>query len=402
MNKIKILFVDDEPNVLSGLRRMLYPMRKEWDMTFVDNSAEALSLVKEKSFDVVVADMRMPVMSGADLLTRISKIQPRVVRIILSGHSDKEMIMQTVPVTHQFLTKPCSPDKLKNVIQRCMALRNLFKDKSLLDVVGRVKSLPSLPDIYIQLKEEIRSDKATPKSIGDIISKDVAMSAKVLQMVNSAFFALVRKVSSIEQAVVYLGLDTIRFLVLGMHIFNKLEKLKIGKFSLKSQVKHSLEVASMVSSLCKFENLPKDVQEIAFFAGLFHDCGVLILAQNMPKEYEEAVNFAEEKRLCLYLAELDVFGVSHAEIGAYLLNIWGLPEEMVRAAAFHHNPMAAYSSRLDCLSLVHIADRLEHLKSPMNVVGPVCPVDKDLIEKFGIQDKFISWRDLLVKEKVGE
>ncbi|WP_457572232.1 HDOD domain-containing protein [Desulfovulcanus sp.] len=254
----------------------------------------------------------------------------------------------------------------------------------------------------MQLMEEIRSDKATPKSISKIISKDVAMSAKILQVVNSAFFALARKVSSIEQAVIYLGLDTIRFLVLGAHIFDKLEKVKIGKFSLKSEVKHCLEVANMVTSLCKFENLAKEVQEMAFFSGLFHDCGILILAQNMPKEYEEAVTFAEEKRVCLHLAEYDVFGTSHAEIGAYLLNIWGLPQQVVRAAAFHHNPLDAYSLQLDCPIMVHIADYLEQLKNPINVVGPVCPVDKELINKFGLEEKFLAWRDLLLKEKEGE
>ena len=402
MDRIKVLFVDDEINVLDGLKRMLYFMRREWDMTFVDNSLKALSLVKKKNFDVVVADMRMPVMNGAELLAEISKVQPRAVRIILSGHSDREMIMQTVPVTHQFLVKPCSPDKLKNIIQRCMALRNLLKDRKLLDVVGQIKSLPSLPDIYMRLTEEIRSEKATPKSISHIIQQDVGMSAKILQLVNSAFFALARKISSVEDAVIYLGLETIRFLVLGVHVFDKLNKIKIGKFSLKNQVAHSLEVANIMASLCKIESLPKETQEVAFFVGLFHDCGTLILAQNMPEKYEEAINLAEEKRLCLHLAEQEIFGSSHAEIGAYLLNIWGLPEDIVRAAAFHHNPMAAYPSGTDCVALLHIVDCLEQLKNPLNIVGSICSVDKELLTKLGLEERFSAWRDLVFKEKQGE
>ena len=105
--KTRILFVDDEPLVLQGLQRMLRPMRNEWEMAFVESGRRALEEMATLPFQVVVSDMRMPGMNGAQFLSHVQELYPRTVRLILSGHADKDLIMKCVGTAHQFLAKPC-------------------------------------------------------------------------------------------------------------------------------------------------------------------------------------------------------------------------------------------------------------------------------------------------------
>ncbi|MFP4657878.1 MAG: response regulator [Desulfonatronovibrionaceae bacterium] len=205
MEKTKILFVDDESNILFGLKRMLRSMHNVWEMRFIQDPHEAVQVAEQEHFDVVVTDMRMPEMDGAELLERISRISPSTVRIILSGYSDKQMSLSTVPVAHQFLVKPTSPERLFGVIESSLALSSILKSRPLLELVSRIKSLPALPDVYLRLVQRLGAEFATPEEIGGIISRDVGMSTKILQLVNSAFFGLVRRVDSLEQAVCLSG-----------------------------------------------------------------------------------------------------------------------------------------------------------------------------------------------------
>lgn len=191
--KRRILFVDDEPNVLQGLQRMLRPMRSEWEMEFAGGGEEALQKMEQAPFDVIVSDMRMPGMNGAQLLKEVARRYPDTVRIVLSGHSDREYILQLVTTTHQYLAKPCDAQTIKDTVNRACALRDLLTSKELSALVSQVKSLPSLPSLYTRIIEILQSDDPSLQKIGQIVSEDIAMSAKVLQLVNSSFFGIARR-----------------------------------------------------------------------------------------------------------------------------------------------------------------------------------------------------------------
>jgi len=206
--KKQILFVDDEPLILQGLKRMLRGLRSEWDMTFVQSGAEALEKMVGAPFDVIVSDMRIPEMDGSQLLDTVKHRYPNMVRVVLSGHSEEEMIMKTVKSAHQFISKPCNAETLKSTISRMFALREVLTQEGLKRLVSRIESLPSLPSLYTQVVELIQSPNSSIKKIGEVISKDLAMTAKILQLVNSAFFGIPRQISNPAQAVGLLGLDT--------------------------------------------------------------------------------------------------------------------------------------------------------------------------------------------------
>lgn len=394
--KKKILFVDDELNVLDGLRRMLRSMRDEWVMGFAASGPEALEILERAPFDVVVSDMRMPGMDGAKLLSEVMRRYPEIIRIVLSGHSDEETILRSVGPAHQYLSKPCDAEVLKTTVGRACALRDLLNDDTLKRLVSRLDSLPSLPSLYVELMEELRSGKASMARIGEIISKDIGMTAKVLQLVNSAFFGLPRHVSSPTEAVVLLGIDTVKALVLSVHVFSQFEPAQLHTFSISELQRHSLATAARARSLTEVENLEPMLRDHAFMAGLLHDAGKLILAANLPDPYSEVIQRASAEKLPLHEAEHRVLGVSHAEVGASLLGIWGIPDPIVEAVAFHHQPVACPHRSFSPLTAVHVANALEHRDSDRHEAGS--ELDLDYLNNLGLSERLDSWRNSACEE----
>jgi HD-like signal output (HDOD) protein len=359
----RILFVDDEPLLLKGLQRMLRDMRSEWDMRFVTGAGEALECLEAEPFDAVISDLRMPVMDGTRLLDEVSRCYPMAIRIVLSGEMNPDVILKTVRSTHQHLHKPCDPVALKNTLSRAFALRDILHDRKMKQLVSRIESLPSPPGLYLQILEELQSPNASFKRIGDIVARDIGMTAKILQMVNSAFFGLCRHISNPQEAVGYLGLETVKALVLSAHIFSQFSPGKIAGFDLDRLWNHSLATGVFARTIAKTDQRTKGIGDAAFLAGILHDLGKLLLACNLPEAYQAVLDSAaaEDKR-ALWQAENEVFGISHAEIGAYLMALWGLEDAVVEAIALHHRTTADENG--DQLStLLAAADWLEHAEN---------------------------------------
>lgn len=161
MDKRRILFVDDEPNILDGLRRMLRSMRKEYELCFAENASDALKMMEQEEFDVAVSDMRMPGMDGADLLAVVQEKHSHSIRIMLTGQADEESTLRTIGIVHQFLVKPCDPEKLKVILFRASALHRLMIDGKLKDIISSIDTLPSLPSVYAKLQKKLREPEAS-------------------------------------------------------------------------------------------------------------------------------------------------------------------------------------------------------------------------------------------------
>lgn len=355
---IKILFVDDEANILAGLRRMLRCQRKVWDMKFANGGEEALSMFETEPFDVVVSDMRMPRIDGAQLLETVSRLYPNTVRLVLSGQSEHEKIFRAIGPAHQFMSKPCEPDVLISTIERACGLQSQLNDPALKNVVSQISSLPSLPEIYKQLVHELEGDDASIGHVGDLIEGDLAMTAKVLQLVNSSFFGLAQSVSCPKHAVSLLGLNIIRPLVLCAKVFCQYEERSVEHFSLDRLIQHGLAVAVSARKIAEQQSHEKFTADDAFIAAMLHDIGKLILAVELSQSYREAVELSESSGVNMVQAEKAVFGTTHAEVGAHLLGLWGLPNPIVEAVAFHHRPSDANSVLFTPLAATFIANLL--------------------------------------------
>lgn len=355
----RILFVDDEPNVLGGLRRMLHGT-PDWQMEFATTAEQALARLRETSFDVVVSDMRMPGTDGAQLLAEVMRQHPQTVRMILSGQSDREGVFKSVGPTHQFLAKPCEPETLKNAIQRACSLRARLRNENLHRLVSQVTSLPSVPAIYNQIVATLETPDVPLRHIGEIIARDVAMTAKVLQLVNSAFFCLPRRISSPEHAVSLLGADTVRALVLSAGIFAQFEGKAVPPSMLEGLNRHSLQVGAAAKALAAAEVTDKQIADDSLLAGLLHDVGILVLLAHFGGSYVELLRRSQTERRPLADVEQASLGATHADVGAYLLGLWGLKDAIVEAVALHHCPSDRIGRDFSPTAAVHVADCVAH------------------------------------------
>jgi HD-like signal output (HDOD) protein len=387
--KKRILFVDDEPLVLAGLRRMLHGMRKQWEMVFVESGDAALGFMADSAVDVVVSDMRMPGMNGAQLLNEVMKRYPRTVRLILSGHADQDLILKCVGSTHQYLSKPCDPDALRATVSRAIGLEASLKNERLQRLIGQMDHLPSIPSLYMKIVETINDPRASLAAVSDIIAQDIGMTAKILKLVNSAFFALRREISSANHAVAYLGLDTIKSLVLSINAFSQLETRELEGFSLAELWNHSLGTAAAAKRIAQIEGAGSKIADEAFVSGLLHDAGKAALAFNFPEEYGQALRDPADGKIDPLGAEQRAFGASHADVGGYLLGLWGLPVPVVEAIALHHQPQLAADKTFTPLTAVHVANALVHAGDRRE-----CPpaVDRQYLATLGLGDRIDVWQ----------
>lgn len=389
--KKRILFVDDNPDMLSSLQRMLRVVRSEWEMGFVESGRKALEELAKIPYDVVVSDIRMPEMDGVELLTKVKKLYPRVVRIALSGQSDQEVVLKSVGSTHQFLAKPCDADALKAVILRSCALQDLLCNASLQKIVTELESLPSLPSLYLEIIEELKSPKSSLAKIGEIISKDIGMTAKILQLVNSAFFGMPQHISSPSQAATLLGVDIIRALVLSVKIFSSYSSSIPEQLNIERLWNHCNMTAVLAKEIANSENFDRKMIDDVFMAGILHDVGILVLASNLPEQYNEVLQITEQKNMRLIEAEQLILGKTHAEVGGYLIGLWGLPDTIVETIYFHHTPGDSPIISLGPLTVVHIANALETTKTTSKDAPIESYLDMEYLNKLGIADRVPFW-----------
>ncbi len=382
----RVLFVDDETMVLNGLRRALHGMRAEWDMQFVDGAAAALQALEEQVYDAIVTDMRMPVTDGAQLLELVKERHPEVVRIVLSGQASREAVFRSIAPAHQFLSKPCDPQELVTRLAQAFTMRDLLSNQSLKTVISRLRSIPSLPTLYQELTAVLRLEDPSLTQIERIISKDVGMAAKILQLSNSAFIGARGRVSSLLQAVSLIGTETVRTLVLSFHVFSECENSGIAPY-LSALWDHSVTVATLAQRIATSEKADKALVEESFAAGLLHDVGKVVLLAEMLDRYKNILGAKPDSILAL---ELEHLGCTHAQVGAYLVSIWGLPVPLVHAIAFHHNPLDTGENQFSSLSAVHAADAIASQTDPSPLNHDI-ELDLNYLDRLGLREREAVW-----------
>jgi HD-like signal output (HDOD) protein len=350
-----ILFVDDERDLLDGLRARLYKHRHDWNMAFVASGAEALAVFERQPIDLIVSDVRMPGMDGGQLLATVKQRWPTAVRIIASGYADPVQAVRLTSLCHQYIAKPCDSQVLENIIERCFNLQDVLAQEPLRKVVGRIGKLPALPKTYGRLQTALSQPNVTVGEIADIVTADAAIAIKVLQITNSAFFRLRKPMVRIKDAVTYLGFATIRNLVLSAEIFSQ---WKSPRNSLGVDPEQLQNHAQLAAAACKSLAGGRATPDDAWLAGLLHDIGYWVLAQECPDELEKALELSRSQGLPLADCERLTTGATHAEIGAYLLGLWGLPYSIVEAVALHHAPGSVSPQGYDLLGALAVSHAL--------------------------------------------
>lgn len=390
MTMKNILFVDDEANILQGLKRMLRSQRDEWNMFFVESSKEALELLQTQAVDAVISDMRMPGMDGAQLLAEVKSLYPNTVRFILSGHSDHELVVRSVGPSHQYLSKPCEPQVLKDALTGAFALRELLASDKLRELVSGISGLPSLPDIYTRVVEEIRSPDASIMAIGKLVENDPGMTSKVLQLVNSAYFGMSRRINNATEAATFLGLDVLKNLILAEGVFSQFDASIDKIIPLESFKYRSLTVAGNARRIARLHDADKALVDQSYLSGMLLNIGSLLLASNSKDDYLRAHELAASDRLEMWQAEKEVFGASHAEVGAYTLGLWGIDSDVVTAVAYHHEPANYPSTQFSALTAAYVANAC--LSEQNNADDNAFPASgHQYLENLGLADQLPEW-----------
>ena len=331
--KKRVLFVDDEAQVLDGLRDLLYRQRRRWDMVFALDGEAALRAFEEAPFDVIVSDSRMPDMDGPALLERVKALHPATVRLALSGYSDREAVMAALPVAHQFLSKPCDVDVLITTVERACGLGEILPDVHLRRVVGGLDTIPSDPRVLREFVAAVARSDTDHVALAALVERDPAMALKVLQLVNSSFFGPAKRHVLLRGAVAALGVELLR--ELAGRVFAASDGGALDDLRRHSRVTARVTKRGVGDPLRAGE---------AFTAGLLHDIGRAILATHAPAVLEDDAQGPH--------------GAMHATVGAYALGLWGLPRSLMDAVAFHHRPDLAGERGSDATVAVYAANAL--------------------------------------------
>ncbi len=327
-----VLFVDDEPAVLSGLRRVLHGTRPAWRVLFADSGAEALRLLADQHIDVVVSDVRMPQMNGAELLALVRDRYPGVARLVLSGYADRDLVISAVGATQQFLSKPVDSQQLADALDRVLGVRDLVTNPGLRDLLGGVSALPKPPEIYQRMNQVTADPDYDIDDLVAVIRSDLSTSAEVLRLVNSSFFGLPTRVTSVAQAVTLLGVSTIQALAVAGGVFTTGPGTPPGLDAAQLSA-HGLLTATTARRIAEAETWPPDTVADMFMAGLLHQIGLPVLAAAQPEQWQVARRTPPEDPWARYDACTTHLGCAPTQASAYLLGIWGFPDPVIHAVA---------------------------------------------------------------------
>jgi HD-like signal output (HDOD) protein/CheY-like chemotaxis protein len=351
---MRVLFVDDEPKVLQGIERAFLCDDSDWEILTAGSGKLALELLASEPIDVVVSDIRMPSMDGSELLRRVCEQYPQCVRMVLSGQADEAASMRLVNVAHQFLSKPCSPDGLKQALGRALLMRSLMDNHALRTLVGRVDKLPVAPLSFRQLSAVLERPNASPRDVAAIVARDPVLTAKVLHLVNSSFFTRAEPIVDVLPAVTRLGLRVVRYVALQVGVFAQVKdkRLPIDVAALQAECVRASELARRLVSA-------RADQESAAAAALLADLGILVMATTKPEAWRDtpAPSGASGAELDAE-TERQAFGCTHQEVSAYLLALWGLPDSVTRAVLAHHDVPAVASEQIDVRAAVMLGHAL--------------------------------------------
>ena len=388
----RVLFVTDDPNALRAFRQAFAPLQREWELTAARGGPDALRRLDGPGFDSAVVDSQLAGVPCTELLGELRRRHPPTARLVVADAGSSQLV-QLVALAHRVLRKPYDPAELLGAVQRAHSLRALLGGSSLASVVGRLTSVPALSTLYTRIADALMSPDYSLAAVGDLVSQDLGIAARLLQMANSALVGLRKPATTPVQAVKILGADLTRTLILAADLFSRYNPASLRPFSIEQLWEHSQAVAELAAAIAAKERADERTVRESALAGLFHDIGRLTLASQLAGPYREVMNAMRIGNVTAEAAERRVLGISHAEVGAYLLGLWGLPDAIVEAVAWHHNPGGCPSGAFTPLTAVHAADAILHASEGAEP-------DAEYLARLGLSDRWGEWLALREQPKV--
>ncbi|MDB6039801.1 MAG: hypothetical protein JWM99_3642 [Verrucomicrobiales bacterium] len=394
-NRGRILVVADDARNLATLREAFEQANIEWEIQLVGTESEGLTALDAVQFEVVIAELALGPLATTQFLNEVWQKCPKTARFLVGTGMQADILVECAIGAHQFLEKPIEPASVKQLLARTHSINQLIQNPNVKTLVSRMRTLPSRPSVSMEVMKELRSHSASAQVVGELIAKDLAISSKLIQVVNSAYYGWAREVSEPGDAVMLLGLEATASLVLSIESFARFDKIKPLYFSIDEVWRHSQRIAQHSKTIAETISGDPTLIKDAFTAGLLHDIGKLALALNFEEEYRNAIGLAQTKNLTTCQAELEVFGACHPEAGAYLLSIWGLPVTIIEAVASHHKRASQMSTPFSAATAVHLAETLEYEEELKHRGNATIQVDLDYTPDLNLQPQMEILRQVV-------
>lgn len=392
--RARVLFVDDEENLLRGLRRQLRPLRDRWDMEFcVGGQAAIERMQRDPVCEAIVTDMRMPGIDGAGVLAAARDRWPDTVRVILSGQSDKEAILRAIGPCHRYLAKPCDTRLVQETVDGALALRRELDVPALRRLVAGLDTLPGDSTLYLEIVRVLEEPNVSAERVAEIVQRDVRMSAAVLRIVNSSYFGTTQPIADIGHAVAFLGLDTITSVALGTQLLGMTGRAPADR-ELERIQDDSLECAGIARMLARDVGLGDDGGRLAFTVALLARCGRLLLRAHDTERYGGTADAS--LGATIVERERAVYGVSQAQLAAYVLALWGLPDRISEPVAYQDAPSRLGSLAPDTATVLHVAT---YLVGSRNGELDESYLDTEHLDALGLTTRLPCWAELRVAEQ---
>jgi HD-like signal output (HDOD) protein/CheY-like chemotaxis protein len=389
-----ILFVEVDATSRALLAECLAQMADEWPSQVVSSAEEGLKVLASGNFDGVAASFRLDDTSGLEFLRKASEIKPETVFFLQASAEDRATLTKQPGLPPHFLPHPPTVTELSESLERSFLLMRWMSGSAIRALLARMVNLPAVPSLYARVMRELRSDDPSIDAVGKLIAQDPALTAKMLQMVNSPVFALGRPIGEAVDAVTFLGAERTKALILMASLSLHGSLTPCEGFSQESFWQHSLTVATLGRLLALKELKDATLADTCFTAGLLHDIGKLLFASNLPHEYSGVIASAKACGISLDEAERAAFGVTHGQLGASLLGTWGLPMAVLEAIAWHEDPASAEVAGYSAVTVVHIANVLEYEKRGAGELDRAPHFAQAYLEGLSLQDRLNRWRSL--------
>ncbi len=386
-----IYVVDDQPAVLDIAVMILCGIDAQWEVTGFSDPFQALAAVKAKAPDLVLSDQLMPGMLGSQLLEEVRNLAPAAMRVIMSGYVSLNKLT-LITSAHQYIAKPFDITKLRELVLRSFAAQERISNKGLQAVATSLRSIPSLPQVHQTLLEELQDSRSAGTVIARMVADDAGLSIKVLQLANSPLFGQGYVVTNPTDAVMCLGTEMIAAIVLSQSLFQHYQNLAHADLDLPRVWSHCWETAYLAQYLCRQKKLGQRAPEEAFLAGLLHEAGRFILVDNFPDQFAAACQAARQTQSPLAPRLLETFRTTPAQLTAYLMELWGMPDEVVSAISQQDSPQEEPGGAFSIASALYIADHVAAHKTPPDGFA-MEEWNVAYLQTIGCQDDIALWED---------
>ena len=377
--KTKILLMDDESIVTKEILSKLNTLVDDWEFIFFNNCANAVKKFDSEFFDIVITRMEI----GAKLLEVVKSRYPNIIRILYSKDSEKEQNLKSTYLAHQQVDSITEYEDLQIIIGKLLYSRKFINNENLTKLIGSIDYLPTLPDIYFKIEKEIQNENFSTQKVASIITEDITLTAKLLQLVNSSFFGLPRKMTNLNEIINFLGANIIKSLVVYTKVFTFYNTQGELKEYIKNIWNHSIKVGRLTKKILAVEKQPRLVIDKAFIAGILHDIGKLVLIQ-LPNYYNNVKSISMQENILYQEAEYRLYGSSHSEVGAYLLGIWGFDDDIVHSVNTHH----------DISNISQTNPKLSQALFVSNIIADINEYDDEYIDQINLRKTFFKWIDI--------